>query len=186
MKNFYYILIFSVFILLSQKLFSQDDKLAEIKKHYYAVEEMINACDEAQEPEECSLYKNEIILNSNGRRTQNWPAVGFYYEKFTFWYQTAPAHWDDNKGESALLKVIIENDYAAYSEYSEYLYKDAELVFCFFKSKDISENRFYYYKNKLIDYKEKKLSNYAEVNKNDAMQFLEQGKNLQKKFYNMF
>ena len=176
-----------IFILLSKfNLIGQEDKIKEIKKHYYEVSQQIAECKK-EAPDVCSIYKNDLIINSNGERTSNWPATGNYSKKITFWYDAAPAHWDEN-GKASLLKIKIKEIYAANSDEYEFLFKEGKLIFCFYKQKYIGECRFYFSNEKLIKFLEKSEaeSEYSEMTKEDNKRLIEEAKRLQLFFLNMF
>ena len=43
----------------------QESKIKEIKKHYYKVSQQIAECEKGT-PDACSIYKNDLIINTNG------------------------------------------------------------------------------------------------------------------------
>ena len=149
---------------------AQKNKIKEIRTYYYDISKQISSK---------SLYVNELILNKNGKEQSRWPAVGYYYEKINFFYDTAPAHWEA-KGKESLKKVTTEQVYAARNIKTEYLFKNKKIVFCFIKQTDVGEHRYYFAKGKLIKYLEKLNSDSSEFDKKYNTEILEQAKKLQK------
>jgi len=176
-------LIFCLNIFFSQ-LWAQTSEIKEIKQHYYAVSEQIKNCSK-EEVELCTIYRNDLIINSNGERTINWPATGNYIKKITFWYELAPAHWDEN-GKSALLKIDYSEVYSSNSDNYEFLYKNGYLVFCFYRQKNIGDFRYYFSNGKLIDYIENTEIEEDTGKKKFSSEIMEQAENLQKLFLTMF
>jgi len=179
MKKEKNILIVISLILISFGAYSQDSDIKEIRSYYYGISNLI---------EKKQVYCNQIELNKFGADADNWPALGRYNYKATFWYNTAPAQWDED-GEKSLLKVDEINIYSANSEKREYLYKDGELIFCFINHEDVGEYRFYFANNKLLKYIEKTKTEYDEeiiYNKNSSNDILEDGKRLLKYYLEMF
>lgn len=179
-------LVFIFFLLQTFNLIGQNDKIKKIKEQYYSVSKQIAEC-EKQNPDACSIYKNDLIINSNGEKTSNWPATGNYYKKITFYYNAAPAHWD-KKGKQALLKIKIKEIYAANSDEYEFLFKNGEFIFCFYKQKYIGEYRFYFSNENLIKFLEKteSESEYYKIKKEDNKRLIKEANRLQKFFLNMF
>ena len=149
---------------------AQKSEIKKIRKQYYSVSEQIK---------NKSLYINEIVINKNGKEKDNWPAVGNYYNKMTFYYDTPPAHWD-GEAKKSLIKIVSEQVYAARNLRYEYLFKNGKLIFCYIKQKDLSEHRYYFSKGKLIKYLEKLESDLAEFNKEYYKDILDNAKRLQK------
>jgi hypothetical protein len=172
-----HILIISLILIFNIDIFAQETEIKNIKDYYYKVSEQIKQKE---------LYCNQTELNKLGESSQNWPAVGLYYERITFWYNTAPAHWDE-KGEEAIVKIEIKNIYSAFEENTEYLFKDGKLIFCYISAKDISEHRYYFSNEILIKYLEKIiLTDNAAYKKEDSELVIKKSKKIQKYFINMF
>ncbi len=177
------ILSFSLLLFIFQANAQLSD-IKEIKKYYYDISEKIAACNQT-EVEACQIYRNDLTINSNGERTINWPATGNYIKKITFWYDKAPAHWDE-KGLEALLRIDYTEVYAANSDSYEFIFKDGKLIFCFYKQSDVGEFRYYLSNNKLIDFIGKYENQAVEENKEAFIEIINMSKKLQDFFLIMF
>ena len=145
MRQIKLILILSIIIGFSLTISAQDAEIKQIRKQYYSVTQQIN---------DTLLYINEITINKNGKTKYDWPAVGYYYEKFTFYYDTPPAHWD-GEGKKSLVKITIDEMYSAQTNYIEMLFDKGKLIFAFVKDSEGNQHRYYFANEKLIGYTKK-------------------------------
>ena len=139
---------FLSFILMSPVLIYAQS-IQEIRSHYKAIADLIADCES-----ECSLYKNELIVNSNNG---SWRAVGTYSKSVEFWYTDDPTKCDECVlgGLSVLEKVVVREAGSTYKSLTELLFKNGVLIFCYRKNEDeegLNEQRFYFEKGTLIRY----------------------------------
>lgn len=148
----------SLYILLSffflGTVFSQETEIEKIREIYKKTEEQIK---EGLAQEGGGLYSNEIIVNSNNG---SWRAVGNYSKKVTFWYDDDPdmaVEIDENATKTSVLKkiVVTTSASAGMKTYTEYLFDNDKLIFCFIKDdvyEEHTEFRYYFSNDKLIRY----------------------------------
>lgn len=134
-------------------IFGQTDYITQIRANYKKVNEQIDICEKSFD-QDCSLYCNEIIVNSKDKM---WRAVGNYKQKIKFWYTDEPkfAYAEEKKESSVLQKVIIQRESAAVKEYEEWLFDDGTLQFFYIKQLDGEFNqnieaKYYFKEGKLI------------------------------------
>jgi hypothetical protein len=109
----------TVLILVSM---STADSITEIRNYY-------NEVKDALESGNSSLYETELLINTGD---MSYPALGKYTEKITF-------HWGCEAGESWLVLVTWECEYAAidicgealYTTHDQFVMNSEEVVFQF-------------------------------------------------------
>lgn len=111
------------------------------------------------------MYLDSVTINSNGKQ---WRAVGTYKKVIRFWYTDDPNNCEDcgKKGVNTLQKVEIDEESGVRLYHREFLFKNAQLVFCFLNNE--KAYRYYFNETKLIKYIEDKYtfpdSKLAEIN----------------------
>ncbi len=178
-----YFFIFFFFLAISN-INAQNEIQKKIKKIYYSTNEKI-ASYLNDSTEYSEIYCNELIINTLGEKYAQWPACGNYIKKIVFWYKLAPPHWDGN-GKSALIKINYSEKYALNSEVYEFLFDEGKLVFCFLKHNDSMQYRYYFDKEKLIEFTEKIDENDEYYTKPESSEILDKSKKLQNLFLTMF
>lgn len=123
--------VFTIYTLLTLSLSSfTQDNIAEIRKYYYGVSERIKSCSDTSVP--CGYYSDVLEIN---RQDQPWRAVGTFTKKTTFWYYDDPHHCENcHEDQTVVLERVEVKEYiSVYEIYTEYTYKEGDLIFIFRK-----------------------------------------------------
>lgn len=132
-----------------------------VRAYYAWVNDRIARCGDTSEPDACPYYCNELRLNSGGRQ---WRAVGTFQTLVKFWYTDDPGFCPDDpecKHAADVLHKITLTANSTYKAYAEYLFRDGNLVFYYYKysypglgSDMDQEHRFYFNAGKLLKYQQ--------------------------------
>jgi hypothetical protein len=152
-----YIISLLVFCFVNVFYFSQaQDKVQSIRTLYQKVNESIAAC----KGEECSLFCNEVTVNS---KNKSWRAVGIFKQNIQFWYSDQPEFYKESypeqgeNGVGALEKINVETK-STYKENKEFLFEEGKLVFFYYtyaynqEPMQKQEYRFYFSNDQLIKF----------------------------------
>lgn len=146
-KNILLILITCCFCI---QVIAQNNTVAikEIQAHYYELKEKMKASSDGEYP---NYYVVRIEENVDKILM---PGVGNYYGTEELWYLT-----DEEKGiygrEGALMYRKSEFQISMREQWTEYVFKEGKLVFCYIKIKEGGEYRYYFEEEVLIKYSEK-------------------------------
>ena len=142
-------LIFALLLITQYQAFPQESEIQAIRKIYSETQNWIKECTT---PENCSLYKNALVINEIG---SEWRAVGNFSKTISFWYTDDAANCDDCglEGRNVLRKIIVEEVSGIREYYYEYLYFEGELIFHYMKDPE-QEYRYYFFDEFLIRYME--------------------------------
>lgn len=122
--------------------------MKEIQAHYYDLKKKMKASTNA----EYSTYYVVKIEENVDKKLM--PAVGNYYGTDEFWYRPNEETGEDGR-EGILMYRKNEFKIAARTEWTEYVFKNGKLVFCFIKIDGGGEHRYYFKNDVLIQYLEK-------------------------------
>jgi hypothetical protein len=143
-------------LLFTMVVFSQEDKIKEIRDLYTSTQENIAVAVKGEET--VNFYCNELVVNKHGG---SWRAVGNYLKTIKFWYTDDPTADDEDNDLLVLSKIEVNSEWSAGNKnYTELLYKDGKLVFCFQKDASYDniekpfETRWYFDNDKVIRYME--------------------------------
>lgn len=145
-----------------------DADIKEIKNYYYKLKDNMKEASTAEYPPYYVVKTEENVLK------KSMPAVGDYYGTTEYWYE------DGEEGESGKDGVLVykKSDFqiAARKEFSEYVFQEGKLIFCFIKTAG-AEYRYYFKNDKLISFADKAgEEDYDFYKKEDAQYLLENAK----------
>lgn len=152
------VILFLSCFLFATVIFSQEEKIKEIRDLYAKTQENIAACLNPETASTSGLYCNELTVNStNG----SWRAVGNYLKTIKFWYTDDPTLDGEDNDLMVLSKIEVNSNWAVGNKnYTEFLYNDGKLVFSFQKDASYAyiekpfETRWYFADEKPILYME--------------------------------
>lgn len=132
--------VFSAFLLKGQEKLVQN-----IRTYYYDLKEQMSRAPE-------NVYSEFYVVKiEENIHKVSVPAVGNYYGEEEMWY--LPNEEDGSFGRNGVLVYRSSTfQISARKEFTEYVFKDGKLIFCFIKIEEGAEHRYYFQDEKLIHY----------------------------------
>jgi hypothetical protein len=145
-------------LLFTMVVFSQEDKIKEIRDLYTSTQEDIAVCSNPETEYSSGMYCSELTVNKyNG----SWRVVGTYLKIIKFWYTDEPYLDGEDNPLSVLRKIEVSSTWSADNKsYTELLYKNGKLIFYYLKDASYDyydkpfETRWYFDNDKVIRYME--------------------------------
>ncbi|MFT5859677.1 MAG: hypothetical protein ACI865_001781 [Flavobacteriaceae bacterium] len=143
MKKLFLIFCFSPLAFI---LFAQTDEVVEIRNYYNELKESMKEAEaHSGEYEFINYYVVKIQENLHG---MSMPAVGNYSGTTEKWFEND----EENYGmDGRLVYKKSTFEIAARTEFTEYVFKEGELIFCFLRTAG-AEYRYYFKDDLLINY----------------------------------
>lgn len=124
---------------------AQTESVKEIRSYYYDLKSRMEA-DSAKEYPDFYIVRIEENIHKTSVS-----AVGNYYGESEIWYLPNEKNGDFGRNGTMVYKSSTFQ-ISARKEFTEYVFQNGLLVFCFIKIEDEGAYRYYFKDNRLIEY----------------------------------